>query len=123
MRVRLSENAPKADSRNANPVPAMVEVVEPARASGSCVCRVGASSTVSSCVGSGSGSSSVTGIGICSSEGIIGTGIGSDFVVGTGVGSGFGGSGLGGSGFGFGLVTVTFFTKLIPIVSVAVLGT
>ncbi len=98
MRVRLSENAPKADSRNANPVPAMVEVVEPARASGSCVCRVGASSTVSSCVGDGSGSGSgaeIIGTGTGSSSGI-GTGVGS----GSNSGSGSGGTGVGGTGVG-----------------------
>lgn len=129
MRVRLSENAPKADSKNANPVPAMVEVAEPVRASGSCVCEAGTSSVVSSCSGSGS----VTGVGTGSGSEIIGTGIGSGLGSGvvTGVGSGsgfgvdgttggFGGSGFGGSGFG--LVTVKYVTD-IPIVFVYVFGT
>lgn len=129
MRVRLSENAPKADSKNANPVPAMVEVAEPVRASGSCVCGAGTSSVVSSCAGSGS----VTGVGTGSGSEIIGTGIGSGLGSGvvTGVGSGsgfgvdgttggFGGSGFGGSGFG--LVTVKYVTD-IPIVFVYVFGT
>ena len=125
MRVRLSENAPKADSKNANPAPAMFDVSEPVLASGSCVCGVCASSTVSSCIGSGSvsGSGSVTSSG--SGAGIIGTGIGSGSGIGTGVGfgsgvtgvgsgSGLGGSGFGGSGFGgcdLGFVTLitTFF--------------
>ncbi|EIK87734.1 hypothetical protein CGSMWGv6119V5_02516 [Gardnerella vaginalis 6119V5] len=128
--MRLSESAPKADSKNANPALAMVDVSEPVRARGSGFCGAGASSAVSSCAGFGS----------CSGSGseIIGTGIGSGFGSGvvTGVGSGsgfgvggttggFGGSGLGGSGLGgsgFGLVTVKYVTD-IPIVFVYVFGT
>ena len=134
MRVRLSESAPKADIKNANPAPAMVDVSEPVRASGSCVCGVGASFTVFSCAGSGSCSgfgSEIIGTGIGSNFGI-GTGIGSGSVVGTGVGSGScsgsgsgvtgvgsgsggtgvgSGSGFGGSGFGgCDLVFVTLIT-------------
>lgn len=145
MRVRLSESAPKADSKNANPALAMVDVSEPVRASGSCVCGVGAPSTISSCFGSGACFGSgfgfgfgTRGSGIISSFGI-GTGVGSGSGsgsgsgfggTGVGFGSGFGGSGLGGSGFGgsgfggsgFGLVTVKYFTD-IPMVFVDVLGT
>ena len=55
MRVRLNENVPKADSRNANPVHAMVEVVEPvcARISGEFGAVVSLAGSVSvTCVGS-----------------------------------------------------------------------
>lgn len=101
MRVRLSESAPKAESKNANPVPAMVEVAEPVRASGSCVCGAGTPSAIFSCTGSGSGSEIIgTGIGSGFGSGVVtGVGSGSGFGVG-GTTGGFGGSGLGGSGFG-----------------------